>query len=179
MVMSPRCGNTSAASGPSRGANASSAGVSAGHACGVRRAAAFDEADAHAPVLPAGVKRRAPPARAPGGNGFFHIGPAKPAPRQGGDHLLALPFQIRRLAPVLELAAAAKAKMPAGRGLALGAWGQNLQHLGPIAQHARAHALARQRVGAKRGAGLPSVTSPRAPTAAMASSRSTGPAGMV
>ena len=78
------------------------------------RAAALDEPDAHLTVLARCMEGRAPAPLAPGRNGRLHLRAAQAALGKRLDHLLALPGEVRRLAPMLQLAAAAAAEMAAG-----------------------------------------------------------------
>ncbi|MEZ5994791.1 MAG: hypothetical protein R3C25_03480 [Hyphomonadaceae bacterium] len=120
------------------------------------RAAAFDKADAHLPVLARSMQRRAAATLAPGGDDRIHVRPAEAALGQCIGHLRALPGKIGVLAPMLQLTAPAPAKMPARRRLAFGTRAQHLQHLGASACHARAHLLARQSVGRVEGCAIAS-----------------------
>ena len=111
------------------------------------RAATFDKADAHLVVLPGGMNGGAPAPLAPGRDGRLNLDGAEAALGERLDHLLALPGEVGFIGPVLQLAAAAAAEMPAGGRLALGAGAKHFNQLCPPARDARTHLFAWERVG--------------------------------
>jgi hypothetical protein len=100
------------------------------------RAASLYEPDANAPAQARRVRRGPSSAVSPSWDDGLDTCGAETMLSKGLNHLLALPGEIRRLPPMLQLAAAASAKVAALRWLTLGTGRQHLDYLGPLAGYA-------------------------------------------